>query len=398
MRLHLLLLLCLFRLFTSINAQTVVERGKVIDSMVVTSTSDETFALYLPNSFVDNSPQPIVFIFEPMARGAVGIKPFIDASEKYGLILVCSNNSKNGPYDQNFAFANTLFNHVFSNFNIRQDEMYVSGFSGGSRLASAIASLTNRFVGVIGCGAGFSGLQEHMPATQDYAYVGLCGNRDMNYNEMLENKAYLNLINFNSTLITYNDTHNWPAPQQITRAFDWLRLQRIKKTNPAGIDEILTFYQDDYARLHHFLKEKEFLFASEQYERMINDYKDHIQIDSLDGQYRLFKKSKDYKKTAAALEDALKTEEKLNSVFRDRFSQEFEQSDSFNATWWKKELEKLSVLGEKGDAEIQKMVARVNYDLFARAYVRRSMLQSISDSLQIISLTQLLKLVNPKVQ
>ncbi|NAY91698.1 hypothetical protein GTQ34_07200 [Muricauda sp. JGD-17] len=395
MRPFFLLLCACFAVVTLVNAQSNYEKGKIIDSIAVSQAQNETFSLYLPESFMSETPQPILYIYEPMGRGTIGVQPFIAASEKYGLILVCSNNSKNGPYDQNFAIANNLFNHVFSNFNIKDDEMFAAGFSGGSRLASAIASLTNKFSGVIGCGAGFSGLQEHMPSTQNYAYVGLCGNRDMNYREMLENKAYLNLINFNSALITYDDNHSWPPSGQILRAFDWLYLQRTKNSPPVQIDAVLSFYKTDYNLLQQFLDNKKWLFAAEQYERIIKDYKDHIQVDSLETKYHLFKNSKHYKKSVAALNRALNIEEKFSSKFRSRFSQEFENSNTFNYNWWEKELGKLEVLAEKEGDEIKKMAARVKYDLFARAFVRKNGIMQSSNTAQVASLNQLLQLVYP---
>jgi len=132
-------------LCSNIYSQETLVLGKVIDSVPVISTTDETFAIYLPSSFNKNELSPIVFIFDPAARGAVGLSSFIDSSEKYGYILVCSNNSKNGPYERSFNLANNLFNHIFKKFNIDQSNMYLAGFSGGSRLVSTIAVLTNNF-------------------------------------------------------------------------------------------------------------------------------------------------------------------------------------------------------------------------------------------------------------
>ena len=68
--------------------------------------------------------------------------------------------------------------------------MCLSGFSGGSRLACAIASLTDQFTGVIACGTGFPQIPEYIPSFQKYAYVGLCGNRDFNYSKMIKNKTF----------------------------------------------------------------------------------------------------------------------------------------------------------------------------------------------------------------
>ncbi|WP_103070811.1 hypothetical protein [Aquimarina sediminis] len=211
------------------NAQQVFEKGKVIDSISVFENSSETFALYLPTSFDASKPSSIVFIFEPAARGKVGITPFIEASEAYSHILICSNNNRNGPYAGNFDIANRLFEFVFSNFKVHENQVFLAGFSGGARLASTIAVMTNQIAGVIGCGAGFSENQSQMPSIQQFSYVGICGNRDMNYTEMLTVKKYLQQLNFNHTLITYDGNHSWPPSKEILKAFDWLAIQSHKK-------------------------------------------------------------------------------------------------------------------------------------------------------------------------
>ncbi len=373
-------------------SQTSYEKGKIIPSIAVSNTADETFSLYLPKSFKERKEQPIVFIYEPMGRGAVGVQPFVAASEKYGLILVCSNNSRNGPYARNFDISNNLFNHIFSHFSIKDDEMFASGFSGGSRLASAIASLTDKFSGVIGCGAGFSGLQEHVPSTQKYVYVGLCGNRDMNYAEMLQNKKFLNVIQFKSTLITYDGNHSWPPAEQIVRAFDWIYLQRTLKNKVAA----RSFFKTDHALLQQFLDNREFLFADEQFDRMIKDYGPALAVDSLEKKYSSFKKSKDFKKNAAALERALKMEAVLFDKLRSRFSNEFDGNNKPDFEWWKKERRKLDVLGEKENVETQKMVERVKFGLFAMAFERKMILPQKNNSAKISFLDNLIQLFYPK--
>ena len=63
-----------------------------MDSLEVSNSENESFALYLPTSFDPDGLAPVLFIFEPAARAVLGIETFVPASEKYGYILVCSNN------------------------------------------------------------------------------------------------------------------------------------------------------------------------------------------------------------------------------------------------------------------------------------------------------------------
>ena len=386
----------LFFLCTSLLGQNNYERGVILDSLEVAGDTNETFALYLPENFSSQALSSIVFIFDPAARGAAGIQAFISASEKYGHILICSNNSRNAPYERNFAVANNLFNHIFSHFNIKENEMYLAGFSGGSRLASAIASLTNKFAGVIGCGAGFSGIKEHMPAAHDYAYVGLCGNRDMNYKEMVENKGYLNLVNFNSTLITFDEEHKWPPQEQILRAFDWLNLQKLKKQQPIPVDKIRAQYLKDYQLIKQYRKEEQLLFEAEQLERIIKDYKGVLSIDSLQQQYIQLLKSKSVKKKLRAVENALDLERKWVGKLDAQLQKDFSSPERTNWSWWKKELKNLDQLKDKDNEEIQNMVYRIQFDLFVRVYSRKNELIHAQSNAQSRYIDAFLELLNPK--
>ncbi len=386
------LFLCICFCFST-QAQTTLKKGIVHDSIPVSGTNDETFALYLPEKYKETELNSIVFIFEPAARAAIGIQPFINASEKYGHILVCSNNTRNGSYERNFDITDNLFDHIFTNFNIKEDEMYLSGFSGGSRLASAIATLTNKFTGVIACGAGFSGVPTHIPITQDYAYIGLCGDRDMNYKEMLKNKEYLDSKKFKSTLITYNGNHSWPPSEQISRAFDWLHLQKLKKTNPIESEKILTLYQSDYNRIEQFKTNGELLYASEQYERILKSYNGLVSTDSLVKQYRKLLTSTPYKKQSTSHDKVLKMEIRLSVKFINQMTTDFTNPSKINFGWWEREFKKLN---KKEGVEMQKMVYRLKFDLYARAYSRKKALHYNSNEEQIAIIDRLLKLLYPK--
>ncbi len=376
--------------------QSAYEKGVIQDSIPVSGTTNESFALYLPDGFQQNELSSIVFIFEPAARAAIGIRPFIPAAEKYGHILVCSNNSRNGSYERNFSIANNLFAHVFSHFNIKEDTMFLAGFSGGSRLACAIASLSNQFSGVIACGAGFPNVPGYKPSTQEYSYVGLVGDRDMNYKEMLKDKDFLRLMKFNSTLITYDGDHSWPPPEQITRAFHWLYLQTLKKNPSENPNEILGFYLEAYKRIEEFKGDNKLLRLAEQYERTSKTFNDFIVVDSLVQQRQKLLISKAYKKQANSFSDILTLEEKIGKKLHARMTTDFENPKKANFGWWKKELSKLDALHEKGDAETQNMVYRIKFDVFARAYSRKNTMLFEENTEQLALADQFIALISKK--
>ncbi|MCL6274216.1 hypothetical protein M3P19_09355 [Muricauda sp. 2012CJ35-5] len=385
--------LCIFVL--PMQGQNQLEIGKVIDSIPVKDSPNEYFALYLPTTYSTEKSSSIIFVFEPAARGAIGVGPFISSAEKYGHIVVCSNNSRNAPYDRNFAIANNLFGHVFANFSIIDGEIYAAGLSGGSRLAAAVASITDKFAGVVGCGAGFSGLNEHQPSAQGYAYVGLCGDRDMNYREMVENKSYLNLIKYNNTLITFDGEHRWPPETQMLRAFDWLHLQKLKTQSPLPKEELLKAYQRDYELLSQFRTNKQLLYEAEQLERIIKDYKGMFQLDSLSQQYKALVKSKPLKLKLEALDNALEQERKWVSKFDTQLLKDLANPEKTNWNWWKKELEKLDKSKGKDERELKKMIYRIRFDLFVRVFSRKNALIHDQSDAQSNWIDTLLDLLNP---
>ena len=356
-----------------LHAQQVFEKGVLIDSVPISPTTDETFALYLPKTYDANALSPILFIFEPAARGKVGIKTFIEAAEAYNYILVCSNDARNGPYERNFGIANRLFTHIFSQFNIKDKGIYLAGFSGGSRLVSAIATLTGQIEGVIACGAGFSGAADHMPSTQGFSYVAICGDSDMNYTEAIGVKNYLTSIKFNHTLITFEGDHRWPPPEQISQAFDWLTMQAHKKGLVNRTEsQLYQSYLNNYMLGSNAQKKNNLILASEHYGRVLNNFGAIYNVDSIRTQLNTLKRSKAFKKEVASRTKAFEREGSIFQVFMDRFNKDYDNTSNVKYAWWKKELLKLKETKTAPNSHMEKMVARVRYKIFALAFSRNN--------------------------
>ncbi len=345
------------------NGQIVFEKGKIIDSIPISKNNKETFALYLPKSYVSSKLNTVVFIFEPAARSKIGIKPFIEASEKNNYILVCSNNTRNGPYQKNFDITNRLFDYVFSNFNIKEDRIFLAGFSGGARLASSIAVLTNKMAGVIACGAGFSTTQSHVPTIQKFAYAAICGDLDMNFTEMIRSKEYMDKLNFNHTLFTYNGDHSWPPSKEIIKAFDWLEIQSHNKGVKIKTNiELKQSYQTNYALARNAELNKGWFQALENYERIVSTYSKFYNLDSIKTRIKRIKKNKEYKVSLKKFSKALVKEDLITEKLHTRFLQDFINPDQSDMKWWKREL---NVLEKPLGPEMDKMVKRLRYKVFA---------------------------------
>ena len=353
-------------------AQGFLKKGVVLDSIAVIETKDESFALYLPKSFETSKAYPIIFVFDPAARGRVGLTPFVESSEKHGIILVCSNNSRNGSFEKSFAVANNLFNHIFSKFKIDAGQMYLSGFSGGSRLATAIAVLSEQFAGVIACGAGFSPnlSQTPSPLTKEFLYAAICGVKDMNYAEMWANKGYLTKTNFQHTLFSFDGGHQWPDKNEVGRAIDWLFRIKQSNDNPAFQKDVITNdFLDDQHTTTLFLEANELLFAQENYERMLLSYPVAFDLESVRSKKKALVNSEPFKLAFKEFSQALEFEEKIKKKFFKRLQLDLNKKE-ISFSWWQKEAEKLNQLEKKGGKETARMVSRVKFAIVAAVHER----------------------------
>ena len=353
--------------------QTSYTKGKIIDSIAVIGSENETFALYLPTTFSTEKLAPIVIVFEPAGRGKVGLSPFIKAAEKYGHVLVCSNNSRNGPYNRNFSIADRLFKHLFSQFTIDPEQVFLSGFSGGARLATSIASLSDEITGVIGCGAGLAMQPGNMPYNSNFLYAGICGTRDMNYTEMLELMPLLARLKFNKTLFTFDEGHRWPPEEKMLEAFDWLYVALHKKGTVAlDGDTLKNLYLSNYEKAMDKLKNEEVLGAFEDFNRIHESFGSSYHLDSISQRIITVKGSPAYKKAFKERNVALATERKLTALYFERMNSEFKAPETAAMNWWKNAFKKLNKQFSKGGPETKRMIQRLRFKLFASLYERTS--------------------------
>ncbi len=349
------------------------ERGTVHDSVKVGDSPAETYALYLPKGHEPAVPAPIVFIFDPAARGRFAVDFFIPAAEQYGYILVCSNHTRNGPYEQNFEIANRLFTEVLSRFQIDPKRIYTAGFSGGSRLASSIAILTKQIQGVVACGAGMasSPVYFQMSELDDFSFAGIVGNVDMNYREMVNTRNWLNRLKVSNELFEYDYGHRWPPPEDLLEAFDWLQLEAYrKKIVPVDTQQVLASYSKALQKARELEASGEPLRAYGTYDRVLSSYRPYVGLDSVANRQKQLAGSKPYKEARKAWEASQVMEDTLVSRYSARLYRDIALHTPGVQAWWEREIGKLEQKQLKADPERRRMFRRVLNNISAMAYSR----------------------------
>src|SRR5690349_6772025 len=132
-----------------------IPKGQIVERIEALSDSSQSYALYLPSNYTADRKWPVLYAFDPGARGRIPVERFKAAAEKYGWIVVGSNNSRNGPLEGAVKAWNAMQTDTHQRFAIDDERMYGTGFSGGARAAVRIAIACKCLAGVMANGAGF---------------------------------------------------------------------------------------------------------------------------------------------------------------------------------------------------------------------------------------------------
>lgn len=205
-----------------------LQAGVLLPKVSCATPSDQSYALYLPSHYAREKPWPIVYAFDPGARGSVPVELMKDAAERYGYIVVGSNNSHNGAWKPEADAAQAMFQDTHERLSIDNKRVYFAGFSGGARLASTLAQRCNCAAGVLLNGAGFS------PTTPPaagaiFSVFAAVGNLDFNYGEVLDLDATLGSLHYAHSLRRFDGPHQWAPANVMDEAFAWFRLISMRE-------------------------------------------------------------------------------------------------------------------------------------------------------------------------
>ncbi|MBC2837743.1 hypothetical protein [Robiginitalea sp. SC105] len=377
--------------------------GTLVDSIPVPSAAGESYAAYLAGSADPTQPLPILILFDPAARGALAVDAFRTVAEEHGMLLVGSNNCRNGPYEQNFEIANRLFSEIFGSYPIDERRIYLSGFSGGSRLAASIAVLTGQMAGVIGCGAGFDTSSNYLPGPgADFLYAGIVGRQDMNYPEMHHTRDWLDKLSIRNKLITFDGPHRWPPPPELLRAMDWLTLTAHNQgrivLSPSRME---AGFHRALAAARNYEADGLPLAALREYTTIYEGYQEVYALDTLRLKMQAMRESVAYRDAAAGQEQLFAEEEEWTSGFwqlADKALQDRESNGALSK-WkaaWKRFRRKYETGGNPENAETRAMQARVEGYVMAFGIEKANAYRAAGQYEQSLVLSRLLTQAFPE--
>jgi len=217
----------------------------VTDSILYRGQEGQSYALYLPTSYSPDKKYPCIYFFDAHARGALPVYTYKALAEQYGFVLIGSNISKNGmSRTETNEVVNKLMADAGSRIHIDTERVYLSGFSGGSRVASTRAMSNDGITGVIGCGAGFPAIE--LQWTNKFDYFGMAGMHDFNLGEMEQWDALLGQNDRAHQLLVSAGTHGWPVAADFQFALLWMQVMAMKEQKQAKDDKIVIALKQVY--------------------------------------------------------------------------------------------------------------------------------------------------------
>ena len=307
-------------------AERIFERGKILDPLPVEGRSNESYALYLPKSYLPGYTWPTILFFDPKGKGKKPLELYSDLADQFGFILIGSNTSKNGePLDQILEHIQALKYDLPSGIKTDPFRIFLIGFSGGARVAVSEAMTNGNVAGVVGCGAGFPQLQSDVELS--FHYMAMVGRQDFNYAEFAILDKGLSTNRSKHILIEYEGKHEWPDVPNMLEAFKWMTVYSYSQGDVIDMALMDSLYKNDVKHLLKMENSENLRTVAQLYKKMISLYKGLANVEEQEKRLELLTNSSAYKLYENKLEKVLALEMKSRNTYTLQMPQQ-------NAKWW----------------------------------------------------------------
>jgi predicted esterase len=283
--------------------------GTVHNSVPVAAQPSNSYALYLPSGYSTAKRWPLLLIFDPFARGEVSVKLFHQAAEKYGFILVGSNNSRN--FEDPSAAIRLLWAEIKEHYAIDPRRIYTAGLSGGARVAASVAlACKGCIAGVIANSAGLpNGAKPPAPDVTEWFLT--VGTTDFNYTEQLRLKEALAERNVVSRFVVFDGPHGWMPKELADSALAWFQMRAmIKGVVPMDKEFVQRQFENRVAEAQAEQKAGDVLAATRTYHEIAQDFSKVRDVKEQESLAKTLAASEETRKAKKEEQDALKLEDK----------------------------------------------------------------------------------------
>lgn len=319
--------LIVFSLATILWAQSKPEidlpatRG-TITQVVTLDDPAQSYALYLPSQYSSDRRWPIIYAFDPFARGKTAVEVYREAAEKYGYIVAASNNARNGPTGPEMEAAQAMWNDTHRRLSIDKERTYTTGLSGGARVATTFAlyCYTCAIAGVIAHGATYpANLNPKLQANDHFLYYVAIGDEDFNYPEVVALRKKKDEAGAPYKIKVYPGPHQWAPPEIAADALEWLKLKAMQagteKVDAAFVQKLFDAAKDEAEQRKDIMNEFYALHS------LTFDFKGLEDVTVFQNRLAQFKSSRDWKEALHKEQREIGDQASLTTIAADELQQ-----------------------------------------------------------------------------
>ena len=347
---------------TSFNAQNItLRKGAVKDSIPVSDSISESFAMYLPKDYTSEKKWPVVFVLDPDGKGISAARLFMQASEDQGFLIVSSNNiTRKDSLLINLEKVTRLFNQIVNTFPIDENAIYVAGLDEGALVASAMPAVNKAVDGVIVVGDLWINSEFLLKNANKPSYIGFANNSSNAKNEFREKFMFLNSLKYPAYYYCYDGNETWPSSEFIAHAMGGFKLQKMlnggNEKNPEVVDVL---FREELETAEVLYRKMKFYKAFELLNLMLEKYNYFDKKDEIKNLQKKIRKEKGYKDQRSLYNSAEISESELRAEFRYLLEEDFQYFDFQNLGWWSQKMIEIEKLKKSENAAEAEMGSRV---------------------------------------
>lgn len=296
------------------SAQEAPPTGQLVEGMKCAVDPSQTYTLYLPQAYDPAKSWPAMLVLDPRGRSVVAAEIFREAAERYGWILLSSNDTRSdGPWEPNQKALSALWPEVRQRYSTDSKRLYAAGFSGTVVVAWGLGLGTNGLAGVLSsCG-------RLEPASKGklvtFAQYSATGTGDFNHLPTLDMDAYLEKSAAPHRLAIFDGPHSWLPKAQGEQAIEWFEALAMKQgrrdKDPALAQDL---YGRELARAKAAEAAGEVLAAVESYRSLEATFKGLVPVDEAIKQASALSASKAFVDAERDAKAARRYEESQTSI------------------------------------------------------------------------------------
>ena len=251
-------------------ATLTLPRGETIERVVCAGDASKSYALYLPSRYEAGSPRPILYLFDPAARGKLAVEMFREAAERYQYILAASNDSRNG--QPSGPAMEAVWRDTHERLSLDGRRVSAGGFSGGGRVSILLAqALPGAVDAVIAMSGGFP--DGRFPGKDPgFAVFAVAGDRDFNYHEMRRLDAALEKVRAAHRIEIFGGPHAYPPAAVCLESVEWLETRAMARGLMKDAPLAEAIFRKRLARLDERAGSGAWLEAWEGYASLARDF------------------------------------------------------------------------------------------------------------------------------